>query len=198
MSKDNVDINELHPIVKEKLLELRKTAHTKHGIQFKVTSGYRDQREQNALYAKGRTAVSRGRGESIVTNVRYPYSFHNHRVAFDIVPIVNDQPVWNNEDMWIRLGAIGRNIGFSWGGDWKMVDKPHFQYTQGLTIHDFISGKNLKQVNTSEDISAPAEWARENWMKAKAKGVLSENSMPNDQLTKQELMEFFGRMGLLD
>ena len=62
-----------------------------NGIDALITSTYRDAESQNALYAQGRTAPGRK-----VTNVRGGDSFHNHRCAFDFVPVVSGKAIWDD------------------------------------------------------------------------------------------------------
>jgi len=113
------------------------------GIELLITSTYRDKESQAALFAQGRTAPGK-----IVTNARAGQSFHNYRVAFDIVPLRNGKPVWNtaNDDavLWKRIGAIGKECGLEWAGEWRTFKEfPHFQFTGGLTLADFQAGKAL-------------------------------------------------------
>lgn len=136
------DIEELHPEVKAKCQELLAKCKAR-GIDIIVTSTYRDFHSQEALYAQGRSTPGKK-----VTNVKGGFSFHNFRVAFDIVPIKNGKPVWgtSGEDkaLWETVGAIGIEVGLEWGGSWKSFkDMPHFQYTKGLTTQDFRDGKTL-------------------------------------------------------
>jgi len=107
-----------------------------HGIDLIITSTYRDIEAQNALYAQGRTTKG-----AIVTNAKGGQSFHNFRVAFDVVPIVNGKCVWSNSALWKQIGAIGESVGLEWAGGWKSFkEKPHFQYTGGHTLADFQKG----------------------------------------------------------
>lgn len=113
------------------------------GIDLLIISTYRDNESQAVLFAQGRTAPGK-----IVTNARAGQSFHNYRVAFDIVPLVNGKPVWDttNENgvLWKKLGAIGKECGLEWAGEWRTFKEfPHFQYTGGLTLADFQAGKVL-------------------------------------------------------
>lgn len=102
----------------------------KAGIDVIITSTYRDAESQNALYAQGRTLPGKK-----LTNVRGGDSFHNHRRAFDFVPIVNGKAIWNDAELWDRCGAIAEKVGLEWGGRWaRFPDKPHCQDTGGLTI----------------------------------------------------------------
>jgi len=94
-------------------------------------------KEQNALYAQGRTTP----GE-IVTHARGGYSMHHYGVAFDICPLVNGKLDWNNIPLFEKIGPIGESIGLEWGGHWKtIIDRPHYQYAAGYDIEDFRTEK---------------------------------------------------------
>lgn len=109
------------------------------GIDVIITSTYRDAESQNALYAQGRTLPGKK-----VTNAKAGQSFHNWRVAFDFVPVVNGKAIWNDDDLFIRCGEIGEAIGLEWAGRWvKFKEYPHMQYTGGLSLADFQAGKTL-------------------------------------------------------
>ncbi|WP_437182934.1 M15 family metallopeptidase [Shouchella clausii] len=42
--------------------------------------------------------------------------------------------VWTVNAQWRRVAAIGKQLGFSWGGDWtSFKDYPHLEMTGGLT-----------------------------------------------------------------
>jgi peptidoglycan L-alanyl-D-glutamate endopeptidase CwlK len=111
----------------------------KQGITVLITSTYRDNESQDALYAQGRTLPGKK-----VTNAKGGQSFHNWRVAFDFVPIVNGKAVWNDIDAFNKCGVIGESVGLEWAGRWKKFKElAHFQFTNGLTIKDFQSGKTL-------------------------------------------------------
>ena len=131
-------IEDLHPHVADLCREFLSRCETE-GIEVIVTSTFRDHESQNALYAQGRTAPG-----AKVTNAKGGQSFHNWHVAFDVVPVVNGKAVWNDEALWRKLGKIGQEVGLEWGGAWRSFqDKPHFQYTGGLTLADFQAGKTL-------------------------------------------------------
>lgn len=136
------DLNELHPAVKRRALAFI-SACDADGITLLITSTYRDFETQDALYAKGRTVPGQK-----VTNARAGQSFHNYRVAFDVVPLINGKPVWSTSgasgQLWQQVGAIGKSCGLEWAGDWTTFREfPHFQYTAGLTLKDFQSGKTI-------------------------------------------------------
>ena len=84
-----------------------------------------------------------------VTNAKGGQSFHNWRMAFDVVPLVNGKPVWSTSGdagkLWRKIGLIGKSCGLEWAGDWKRFPEfPHFQYTGGMTLADLQSGKTLR------------------------------------------------------
>ena len=108
------DIQELHPTVANmasKFISAFKTA----GIDILITSTYRDAESQNALYAQGRTKPG-----AKVTNAKAGQSWHNYRLAFDIVPLRNGKPVWGTKGddlkLWQKIGAIGKSVGLEWAG----------------------------------------------------------------------------------
>jgi peptidoglycan LD-endopeptidase CwlK len=105
-----------------------------------VTDGYRTKAEQDSLYAQGRS-----KGGKIVTNVKHPYSFHNHGVAIDLVPVLFGQSkvLYNASARYNLIAQVASMLGIDWGFTMWGFDKPHFQYTQGLSIHQLIGGKTL-------------------------------------------------------
>lgn len=138
------DINDLYPEVRDRAFKL-KALCTEKGIDIIFTSTYRDFESQNALYLQGRTPESKARGEKIVTNAKAGESFHNYRVAFDVVPVVNGKPVWGTSGadlkLWETIGSIGVDLGLEWAGNWKTFREfPHFQYTNGKTLDDLKKG----------------------------------------------------------
>jgi hypothetical protein len=86
-----------------------------------VVSAVRTPEAQQALYTSG----------AGVTNAPALMSYHNHGLAFDVVPEEYlPLPEWNPEGVyWEAIGAIGKSVGLEWGGDWKKKDRPHFQLT---------------------------------------------------------------------
>ncbi len=130
-------VNTLHPVVSEMANRLlRELENRKENIL--LTSGTRTIAEQNALYEQGRTKPGK-----IVTNARGGESLHQYGVAFDYVPINSkgreDFDDWQG---FIRAGEIGKEMGLSWGGDWKpkFKDLPHLQYMGGYPLVDFQTG----------------------------------------------------------
>ena len=125
------DVTQLHPRLQEKFKLLQKKCAQK-GIKIRATECLRTAKEQDALYAKGRTAPGHK-----VTNAsgKDAKSMHQWGVAVDVAI---DMDTDNDGDVDIRdlynvkllnvVGKIGESIGLEWGGSWKsIVDKPHFQ-----------------------------------------------------------------------
>jgi len=133
------NINDLLPNVKvrvEKFIELC----DEEGIDLLITSTYRDNESQEALYEQGRT-----RPGKIVTNAKPGESWHNYRCAVDIVPLVNGKPNWDGSDpIWQTIGELGEKAGLEWAGRWhSFKELAHFQYTGGLTLADLKAGKEI-------------------------------------------------------
>ncbi len=132
-------LDELLPQVRERV-EKFLAACKAEGIDLLVTSTYRDNQSQEALYAQGRTKPG-----VKVTNARAGQSFHNYRCAVDVVPMMNGKPVWNVKDpVWQRVGTLGKAAGLEWAGDWtRFKEYAHFQYTGGLTLAQLQKGVQI-------------------------------------------------------
>jgi peptidoglycan LD-endopeptidase CwlK len=129
------NIDDLHPIVAHLCRQFVQKCDDA-GIDVIITSTYRDRASQQALYNQGRTTPGKK-----VTNAKPGYSYHNWRVAFDFVPVVNGKAQWNDLDAFRKCGEIGESLGLEWAGRWKSFKEfAHFQYTQGLTLADFNAG----------------------------------------------------------
>lgn len=109
----------------------------KKDIKIIITQTLRSVDEQNFLFAAGRT-----RPGKVVTNAKGGYSLHNYGVAFDFCPIIAGKAVYDNPDLFETVGKIGVGLGLEWGGDWKnFIDRPHFQFTAGYKLLDFVGNK---------------------------------------------------------
>ena len=126
------DVKQLHPDLQKKADRLVNLC-AKNGIKICIGECLRTVAEQDALYAKGRTA-----GGSIVTNCKGSTysSMHQWGVAFDFYLIMDvdgdgktsDDSFNNSTKLFDKVGKLGKSIGLEWGGSWKsIVDKPHFQ-----------------------------------------------------------------------
>jgi peptidoglycan L-alanyl-D-glutamate endopeptidase CwlK len=129
-------IEDLHPYV-AKLCRAFVAACKKDGIDILITSTWRDNESQNALYAQGRTKPGKK-----VTNAKAGQSFHNYKLAFDFVPIVNGKAQWNDLATFKRAGAIGERLGLDWAGRWvSFKELAHLQWSGGLSLAQLRAGK---------------------------------------------------------
>lgn len=118
------NINKCHP----RLIDLSQklvSACRGQGLIIGIGESFRTKEEQDALYAKGRTAPG-----NIVTNAKgSSYSSHHQwGTAFDIYRNDGKGVYTDSDGFFEKVGKIGKSIGLEWGGDWKSpVDKPHFQ-----------------------------------------------------------------------
>ena len=97
------------------------------GLNVLITNTVRDKEYQEYLYAQGRT-----RSGSIVTNSKTP-TFHADTagLAFDFCKNVKGHE-YDDTAFFKKAAAIAKEMGFSWGGDWKsFVDMPHIQWDNG-------------------------------------------------------------------
>ena len=128
--------------------------------------------EQDALFAQGRTRLfdSNGRRLGVVTKARGGQSIHNYGLALDIVLLVDrdnnktfESASWettvdfdrDGKADWMEIVSIFKNNGWTWGGDWKFKDAPHFEKPMGHTwrtllakhkAKDFITGTNYVNI----------------------------------------------------
>lgn len=133
------DIGELLPPVQVRVQRFIDLCH-EHGIDLLITSTYRDNESQDALYAQGRTKPGK-----IVTKAKGGQSWHNYRCAVDVVPLLNGKPNWNTKDpVWQKIGQLGKEAGLEWAGDWtKFKEMAHFQYTGGATMAQLRAGHRI-------------------------------------------------------
>lgn len=118
------DTSKLHPRLQAKIIELKAICEAK-GLKIGVSECLRTVKEQDALYAQGRTKPGK-----IVTNAKGSSysSMHQWGVAFDFYR--NDgKGAYNNGDSFFnKVGKLSQSIGLEWGGNWKSIkDLPHFQ-----------------------------------------------------------------------
>ncbi|NHM32238.1 M15 family metallopeptidase [Neobacillus terrae] len=135
----------LNDLVEAKSKQLVNEAARK-GIRVVITDDFRSAKDQNALYAQGRSSDG-----NVVTNARGGESYHNYGLAIDFALAApgGEQLIWdmdydgngNSKSDWKEVVEIAKNLGFEWGGDWaKFKDYPHLQMSFGLTINDLQNG----------------------------------------------------------
>ena len=115
-------IKDLTPDTREAAEKFLKAADDA-GMDVWISSGYRSSDEQDKLYARGRTTPG-----AKVTNAKGGQSGHNYGRAIDVVEADKKGTLlWGTSD-WQKIGDLGKEAGFGWGGDWKKFkDQPHLE-----------------------------------------------------------------------
>lgn len=203
------DIGDLRADVAENCRALLTLAE-KRGLRALVTETVRDDAYQKMLAEKGYAA------KGAVTP-----SFHAEHagLAFDICKNEKgheyDDPVFFE-----RMGALGKKVGFSWGGDWKSFpDRPHFQwdangaYTGAMVrarryppLMPRFKEEEMTQQEFNERIEAyfrslaqrePAPWSAEARAWAEQTGLIAGDETGNKQyksfLTREQLVVLLRR-----
>ena len=135
----------LHPKLRDeaKKMYAEITQALSNGVICRFTHTLRTIKEQNDLYAKGRTIKGQ-----IVTNAKGGQSFHNYGLAIDICLIVNGKATWergqdfdkDGQPDFMEVVKIFKKYGWEWGGNWvTFKDYPHFQKTFGYTTKQLLS-----------------------------------------------------------
>ena len=114
-------------VVRDWLLEQAYPAARELGYVVKVICGTRSWKEQEELYAKGRTAPG-----PRVTNAKAGSSWHNYGVAWDVGLFTASGGYVSDGKVYERFGKLaGLPVGCEWGGNWKSFkDFPHYQWVQ--------------------------------------------------------------------
>lgn len=153
IDKPSLDrISLLHPKIREEVKALVEQANAVTGkeITIRVVQGLRTIKEQNDLYAIGRTKPGKR-----VTNAKGGSSFHNYGIAIDFSFLVkdkgqiswDDKKDWDGDKIadWLEVVQIFVKAGYEWGGNWKSIkDNPHFQKTFGYTWQQLLAKYNKK------------------------------------------------------
>lgn len=100
------------------------------GYPMMVTDGVRTDAEQQALYAKGRTVPG-----LVVTQLDGVSGRSKHQIrsdgygrAVDCCFMVHGLPSWDPTMPWNLYGAMAKQLGLEWGGNWiTFADKPHIE-----------------------------------------------------------------------
>jgi peptidoglycan L-alanyl-D-glutamate endopeptidase CwlK len=120
----------VHPTLVERVLKIL-DAMAALGFPMIVVQGVRTTEQQQALYAKGRTAPG-----SKVTNADGVRAKSNHQPKADGYGHAVDccfldergKPSWAESHPWALYGAMAKSLGLIWGGDWvKLNDRPHIE-----------------------------------------------------------------------
>lgn len=188
----------------EIFLELCKSA----GLKVLVTQTLRDNEYQASLYALGRTKPGK-----IVTNSKTT-TFHGVGLAFDICKNVRGHE-YDDLAFFKKCGEIGKQVGFTWGGDWKSFpDRPHFQWDNNRKNLNYKSVPAMpKYEEEVMDVSKLTDkecyeillkaqkhaatlpvssWAKNDWEKSK-NDKITDGSAPQKLATRQEISIMLNR-----
>jgi len=169
---DKITLNRiqlLHPAVRQEALTAYTYINNKllgKGVRLRFAHTLRSLKEQQALYAQGRTVLFDNNGKRLgrVTNARPGQSIHNYGLAIDIVLLLDknsdgvfETASWdiksdNDKDGlpdWMETVNHFKNLGWAWGGHWKSLpDYPHLEKTFGHTAQNLQAKFNKGDVFT--------------------------------------------------
>lgn len=136
-----VRIELLHPKLRVEALTILKEINEvllTGRAKVRFTHTLRTNKEQNDLYALGRTKPGK-----VVTHAKAGDSYHNYGLAIDICLIINGKEAsWDtNADFdkdgvadWAEIVGVFIRHGWTWGGNWAWKDMAHFQKSFGRSI----------------------------------------------------------------
>ena len=172
------------------------------GLNVKVTETVRDDEYQRYLAANGYAAKT----ATVPT-------FHSVKagLAFDICKNVKGHE-YDDASFFTRCGQVGKQVGFSWGGDWKSFqDRPHFQwdehgkYTGAMIragkfppeMEEYMTydqwKKYMTQYRAEQGKKSVSSWAKAAWDKLTKRGI-TDGSRPGDLITREEAAVMMDRM----
>ena len=119
-------------------IEAAKEIAKKEGVEYAAISGNRTWKEQDDLYAQGRTKPGK-----IVTKAKGGQSNHNFGIALDFgcfkmgkyLDDGDKHEQWLADKVHKAVGSIAQSHKLEWGGSWTSIkDYPHFQVATGKTL----------------------------------------------------------------
>ena len=136
------DIKDLHPHMQLMAVEFKERCKAR-GVDVLIYCTYRSNKEQDELYAMGRTTKSnvgvtplRPLGK-VVTNAKAGQSAHNFTInkrpaskAWDCCPMVGGKLMWaSSHPHWKIMGEVAAELGLNWYGKpgSKFFEQAHFQ-----------------------------------------------------------------------
>ncbi len=203
------DISLLRPDVAENCRRLLARAQER-GLALLVTNTVRDAEYQAQCFERG------------TAKTKVP-SFHGEKagLAFDFCKNVKGHE-FGDPAFFEAVGALGKEMGFTWGGDWKdFPDRPHFQwdahgqYTAAMVragqypppMPLWEEKSELTQEKLNEMLNVyfselsgrePSEWSREAREWAEAEGLIVGNEAGEKRwkmfVTREEMAVLLKRM----
>lgn len=137
-------VRKLHPAVANEVAET--IDHIEAGwpvkVAIRIVQGLRTIKEQNDLYAQGRTKPGK-----IVTKAKGGSSFHNYGIAFDFALLFDKDEngsyetlSWDeNNPYWQVVVKAFEAKGWFWGGNFSTIhDAPHLEKKFGKTWQECL------------------------------------------------------------
>ena len=171
------------------------------GLPVLITETVRDDEYQRYLAANGYASKTATRP-----------TFHSVKagLAFDICKNVKGHE-YDDLSFFDKCGQIAKQVGFSWGGDWKSFpDKPHIQWDAHgkYTGSMILAGKYPPEMEEYMDqatfnkmadaylaqlrTKTVSTWAKDDWEKAK-KDKITDGTAPQGLITRQEVVTMINR-----
>ena len=171
------------------------------GLPVLITETVRDDEYQRYLAANGYASKTATRP-----------TFHSVKagLAFDICKNVKGHE-YDDLSFFDRCGQIAKQVGFSWGGDWKSFpDKPHIQWDAHgkYTGSMILAGKYppemeeyMDQADFNKMMDAylaqlrtkpVSSWAKYDWEEAK-NDKITDGTAPQGLITRQEVVTMINR-----
>jgi len=155
--KSETMLLKVHPGLARRVRALLMACEAK-GCPMRVTQGLRDGMEQTALYAQGRQGldevnrlrklaclppITSEQNQCPVTDARLGFSYHNYGLAIDLCYATGDPYHEDGHSLtWEQIGAMIEANGLVWGGRFRMrPDRPHCQWSDGVSLADLRAGK---------------------------------------------------------
>ncbi len=145
-------IETLSPEVKDAFIAFiidAKELVAKEGLDYKIICGTRSWEQQEALYAKGRTAPG-----PKVTNAKPGSSMHNFGLAIDCgvfkgkVYMDDSTPADKKlaDMMHKQASTLCAKHNLRWGGNFKsLYDAPHFEYNTPYSLSQLCARREAKK-----------------------------------------------------
>jgi peptidoglycan L-alanyl-D-glutamate endopeptidase CwlK len=121
----------------------------KEGLDYKIICGTRSWEQQEALYAKGRTAPG-----PKVTNAKPGSSMHNFGIAIDCGvfkgKVYMDDGTAADKNfadmMHKQASTLCAKHNLRWGGNFKLLyDAPHFEYNTPYSLSELCARREAKK-----------------------------------------------------
>lgn len=137
-------VRQLHPAVSSEVFETiaQIEANWPMNVAVRIVQGLRTIKEQDALYAQGRTKPGK-----IVTKAKGGSSYHNYGIAFDFALLYDkdrngtfETLVWDEKDpRWQDVVKAFEAKGWFWGGKFSTIhDAPHLEKRFGHKWQDLL------------------------------------------------------------